>query len=225
MSNLLHDVTGMRRRADADRPSPAIPLVLLGMVVAGALVVAVMRAPQGDAATNIPGGMVLVENVPGSDPVRLLWWVFASLAAYLAAIWIARRQGYRRGIWVDRLPLALGGLSALLVAIIVWPSGFAPGDLFIRGNVPLLAIAAGIVVWTVRERRFGLWLLTVVIVPLALLVNLYDLENVLFRFGMPDFAGADEAIGLGAVAVALFVAAALFAAERRREAVAHRSAS
>jgi hypothetical protein len=215
VSNTIDDLADLRRRSDADRPSPAVPLLLLGVVVAGALVVALIRAAQSRAAAEgFRGSIVILEQVTWTDPVRLSWWVFASLAAYLSAIWIARRQGYRRGVWVDRLPLALGGLGALLVALIAQFGWRAAG---ILGDVPLLAIAAGIVVWAVRERRFGLWLLTVVFVPLTLLTNLYNMENVLFRLGVPYFANADEIVGLGAVALALFAAAAIFAVGRRRQ--------
>lgn len=217
MSNVIRDVDGVRRRADADRPGPAVPLLLLGLVVVGALVVALIRASHDRAAGDGSRGTVLVAHAPWTDPVRLSWWVFASLAAYLLAIWIARREGYRRGVWVDRLPLALGGLGALLMSVIVQRGWFAPGDLLIRGNVPLLAIAVGIAAWAVQERRFGLWLLAAVILPLTLLANLYNMENVISRIGAPALADADEIVGLGTVALVLIAAAAIFAIGHRHQ--------
>lgn len=145
----------------------------------------------------------------------MTYWVVASVVAYVLAIVIARRQGYRHGVWVQRLPLAMGGLGALLVFVIMVLGRFAPGDLLLRGNVPLLAIAVGVVVWAIRERRLGLWVLTAILVPLTLLANLYDMENVAFRLGVPVFANADEIVNLGTVAVVLFAAAAVFGLRHR----------
>lgn len=226
-------VDEIRERSWADRPSPAIPLLLLAFVVTGALVVALIRASQmqvfiggatdlssmGSSSSDFSASdFVGVDGPwPAHDRVRLLYWVIASVVAYVLALWIARRQGYRGGLWVNRRPLVVAGIVALAGAVIIAVGWFAPGDLLIRGNIPLLAIAVGIVVWAVRERRPGLWVVAAVIVPLTLLANLYDMENVLFRFGVPVFDNADEIANLGAVAVALFAAAAVFALLHRRD--------
>lgn len=233
MNKLVADVDEIRGRSWADRPSPAIPLLLLALVVTGALIVALIRAGQMQVLDG--GGIVLpppdssstgfsasafglVDGpVPSHDRVRLAYWVIASIIAYLAALWIARRQGYRRGLWVNRRPLVVAGLVALAGAVIIVVGFFAPGDLLLRGNLPLLAIAAGIVVWAIRERRLGLWVVAAVMVPLTLLANLYDMENVLFRFGVPVFADADEIVNLGTVAVVLFAASAIFGLLHRRD--------
>lgn len=220
MSELFDRVDEVRKRAAADRPSPAIPLLLMASVVTGALVVALVRASQTYAPVDGSTEYVLVESGPSRDGVRLGYWVVASIVAYVLAIWIARRQGYRHGVWVDRIPLAAGGLGALLVSVIVVLGWYAPGDLLIRGNVPLLAMAVGIVVWAVRERRPGLWVVAAVIVLLTMLANLYDMENLLFRLGVSQFGSAEEIVNLGTVAVALFAAAAIFGLLHRRGAQA-----
>lgn len=222
----------IRRRSWADRPSPAIPLLLLAFVVTGALVVALIRSSQmqvmGAGATTISSSsgssagfsasdFALVNGpAPFDDRVRLLYWVIASIVAYLAALWIARRQGYRHGVWVNRRPLAVVGLAALLGAVIVTVGWLAPGDLLGRGNVPLLAIAAGVVAWAMKERRPGLWVVAAALVPLTLLANLYDTENLLVRLGAPVFADADEITNLGTVTVVLFAASAVFGLLHRR---------
>jgi hypothetical protein len=112
----------------------------------------------------------------------------------------------------------VAGALALAGAVVIVTAWFAPGDLLIRGNVPLLAIAVGIVVWAARERRSGLWILAAVIVPLTFLANLYNMENVLFRFGVPYFDNADEVANLGTVAAVFFAASAIFGVLHRREA-------
>lgn len=225
MSNDFDSINEIRDRSRADRPSPAIPLLLLALVVAGALVVALIRAAQATVVVDpAQSEFSLIDTpVPSHDPVRLSYWVIASIVAYLLALWIARRQGYRRGVWVDRYPLVMAGLVALLVAVAVVFGWLIPGDPFIRGNVPLLAIAVGIVVWAARERRLGLWILAAVMVPLALLANLYDIGNVLLRFGVPNFENADEIANLGTVAIALFAASAIFGVLHRQEAKAART--
>ncbi|MBN9608538.1 MAG: hypothetical protein J0I11_04375 [Actinobacteria bacterium] len=234
MSKVLAEVDEIRDRSWADRPSPAIPLLLMALLVTGALIVALIRASQMQVLSG--GGIVLPPPdssstgfsasdfalvngpVPSHDRVRLAYWVIASIIAYLAALWIARRQGYRRGMWVNRRPLVVAGLLALAGAVIIVVGFFAPADLLLRGNLPLLAIAVGIVVWAMRERRPGLWVVAAVMVPLTLLANLYNMELVLFHLGVPVFADAEEIVNLGTVAVVLFVASAIFGVLHRRDA-------
>lgn len=220
MSNDLDSLEEIRDRSRADRPSPAMPLLFLALVVAGALVVGLIRAAQVTVVVDPlqPEFGLVSGPMPWTDRVRLFYWVVASIVAYLLALWIARRQGYRGGVWVDRRPLVLAGVLALAGAVVIVVGWFAPGDLLIRGNVPLLAIAIGIVVWAARERRLGLWILAAVIVPLTLLANLYNMENVLFRFGVPYFDSADEIANLGTVAVVFFAASAILGVLHRRDA-------
>jgi hypothetical protein len=182
--------------------------------------VALIRAGQVTVVLDPahPGVGLVSWPMPWTDRVRLFYWVVASIVAYLLARWIARRQGYRRGVWVDRRPLVVAGALALAGAVVIVTAWFAPGDLLVRGNVPLLAIAIGIVVWAARERQPGLWILAAVIVPLTLLANLYNMENVLFRFGVPYFDNADEVANLGTVAAVFFAASAIFGVLHRREA-------
>lgn len=221
MSKVLDDVDGARARSWADRPSPAIPLTLLALVVTGALVVALaVRAAAVVVPSDSQPEFSMVAPPPSGGWLRLIYWIAASAIAYLLAIWIARRQGYRSGVWVDRRPLVVAGLAALLVATVVVIWWLGPADLTFHGNVPLLAIAVGIVAWAVREQRPGLWVAAAVIVPLTLLAIGYHMGNMLFRLGVPDFEGAGEVANLGAVALALFVAAAVFGLRHRRDAQA-----
>lgn len=206
MSDVLTDVEAARRQAWADRPSPALPLLLLAAVVLGGIGVAFIETDQH--------GMYL------DDPVRLAYWSIATLVAYVVMILVARHQGYRTGIWVDRRALVIAGLPALMIVVVLVVvssrTPFLPGDLTLRGNLPLLAIAVGVIVWAYRERRPGLWVLAAVLVPLTLLANLYDMENLLFRLGVPYFAYAAEVVNLAVVAAVLLVAAGVFNLSRRR---------
>jgi len=190
-------VEAAQRRVQADRPTPAIPLLLLALVVLGAIALTFIEANQS--------GFYI------EDPARVAYWAVASAVAYLVMVLVARRQGYRRGIWVDRSPLAAAGLLALVIALIVVLGQFAMGDLLIRGNVPVLALTVGVLVWAYHERRPGLWVIALALIPLSLLANLYDMENLLGRMGIPGFAHADQVANLGAIAIVLLIGAAGFA--------------
>ena len=186
-----------QRRVRADRPGPAIPLLLLALVVIGAIVLTFVEANQT--------GFYI------EDPARVAYWAIASALAYLVAVLVARRQGYRGGIWVDRSPLAAAGMIALIVALIIVLGEFAAGDMLIRGNVPVLALTVGVLVWAYREHRPGLWAIAIVLIPLSLLANLYNMENLLGRMGIPiSFAHADQVANLGAIAIVLLIGAAGF---------------
>ena len=222
MSNDFVSTDAASRRLRADRPSPAVPLLLLAGVVVGGIVMTFFD--------NDVGGRYI------DDLARLTYWVVATLIAFAAIVLIARHQGYRRGVWVTRRVLVTAGVVALaLVAItVVYDSTTLlhspaapslPGDLTIRGNLPLLAITAGLLVWAYYERRPGLWVVAGLLVPLTLLANLYNMENLLFRLGVPYFEGAEQVANLGAVAIVLLIGSGAFALSHRHEvrtASAHR---
>ena len=187
----------VRRRMWADRPGPALPLLLLGLVVVGGIVMS----------------MVDRQDFYMFGGTRLAYWAVATLIAYGLMMLIARHQGYRSGIWVSRKALVLTGVVALAVVVtaLVGDNGwYLPGDLTERGNLPLLAITAGVLVWAWYERRPGLWALGAILVPLTLLANLYDMENVLFRMGVPYFEAAGQVVNLGVVAAVLLIASAAY---------------
>lgn len=190
----------------ADRPSPAIPLLLLAAVVIGGIVMTLLESD--------PTGMYF------DDTARLAYWAVASVVAFALMVVIARHQGYRTGIWVDRGALVKAGVLtlAIIVAALLVGIEFLPGDLTLRGNLPLLALTVGMLVWAYRERRPGLWVVAILLIPLTLLANLYDMENLLFRLGVPVFDHADQVVNLGVVAIVLLAAAGVFALSHRRDA-------
>lgn len=208
MSDQWAPPVGLERRIRATRPSPALPLLLLAGVVLGEIVMPLLD----------DGHHGFYEN----DPGRLIYWVVATLVAYAAIVLIARHQGYRHGVWVNRRVLVTAGAVALLLVAlaVVYDSDnlVLPGDLTLRGNLPLLAITVGLLIWAFHERRPGLWVVAGLLVPLTLLANLYDMENILFRLGVPYFAAAAEVVDLAVVAVVLLVAAAVFALSHRHAA-------
>jgi hypothetical protein len=98
MVDELLDVEATRRRMRVDRPTPALPLLLLAAVVLGGIVMTLLEPDT-------------IGMYSGDSP-RMLYWVVASIVAYALMVLIARHQGYRTGIWVDRGALVKAGVLA-----------------------------------------------------------------------------------------------------------------
>lgn len=190
----------------ADRPSPALPLALLAAVVGGGILLDLFDS----------GRLGYFD-----DPVRLGYWVGSCLVAFAVMVAVARLQGYRHGIWVNRNALVIAGVVALAVVVVALTARqgwLLPGDLTIRGNLPLLALTVGVLAWAYHERRPGLWLVGALLIPLTLLANLYNMENLLSRVGIPSFPHDGQVVNLGVVAIVLFASALIFAWSHRRDA-------
>lgn len=204
----------------SDRPSPALPLLVMAAVPLGAIVVALSMPGEavGDPVTSSDGVTTMVLMAPPAFGFNhlpgLVYWTIASAVAYLLISVIARRQGYRSGIWVNRRPLVATGLVALVVALVTMLGRFAPGDLLIRGYLPMVAIAVAIVYWGIRENRPALWAFGLVATALAITANLYDMENLLARTGIPLSNGATDVVNLGVMTAALLIGSAGFALAR-----------
>ena len=192
----------------ADRPSPALPMVAMAAVVIGGIVLDFVDHRDRTGFFD-------------DDPARLIYWVVSTLVAFVVLVVVARQQGYRYGIWINRNTLVLAGVLALAVVVLALTirSGWLlPGDLTIRGNLPLLALTVGVLAWAARKRRPGLWIVGAVLIPLTLLANLYDMENLLFRLGIPSFPHDEQVVNLGVVAIVLLASAMIFAWSHRRDA-------
>ncbi len=57
------------------------------------------------------------------------------------------------------------------------------GTAYVRGFLPLMVVAASLVALAVAKRRLGLAVIAVVYLGLALLANLYDVENQAYNLG------------------------------------------
>jgi hypothetical protein len=96
-----------------------------------------------------------------------------------------RRRADARGIGGSVWPYALTGVGLLGFLVVASMVGrLQPGDLFVRGLTPLLTIALGLFVLAWVERSFALGLFAAAFLTLALVVNLYDIENLFQRVGM-----------------------------------------
>jgi hypothetical protein len=195
--DLAGELRALRRRARADRHAYWFPLVLFGLITCGAVPFYLQGAPTGQDAPSGPAlpvlGGVLTHRYLG------YYWLIALLAGVLLTLLWYRRNARRVGLQTPArgylitvavftgLALAIPPLSQvrsphslrwLHHLQLLWP-----GDLTIRGTVPFVIIAVGLWVLAWAERSRGLAVIAAAYTAAALLASLYDVENVLFRFG------------------------------------------
>jgi hypothetical protein len=140
-----------------------------------------------------PGGVFTA-----SPRAIAIYWLIALPIAYLLIAWWYFSRGRRRGVSTSALSYVLVGIGLLALLVLTsarmsellhlpaWTHVFVVGDLVVRGLVPLLTIGLGLFVlsYVERSRRSrALAVFSAAFFALALLVNLYDLENVAGRLG------------------------------------------
>jgi hypothetical protein len=135
------------------------------------------------------------------DPgATALYWLIALPLGYVATAALYRYRARRRGVGGSPWAYVLVGLALFgLLFLGAEFSRLRPGDLFLRGLTPLLAIGAGLVVLAVVERSRALACFAVAFLGLAVLVNLYDIENLFSRVGVSVPVSAIGLIVPGAV--------------------------
>jgi len=179
---LLATVDSAARATRDARPTRALPLLVLGLVVLGALPFYVLGDPV-DGVYEAPllfwalGGSVTAQGGIWTG----IYWFVALPAAYVFIAWWCRRAGRRAGVAVRVAPLAVAGIGLLILLVAILTQSAVPiiGDLAVRGLTPLLPIAAGLVVWAIAERSRGLAVVSVVYTAAAISACLYDWANVL----------------------------------------------
>lgn len=112
----LSSIESTRPRMRTDRPTPVVPLLLLAAVVGGIVVDPGASSPASSAGSrsdrSVRRGVFRRSgkiDVLGDRQPR---------AAFALMILIARHQGYRTGIWVDRSALVKAGVVALAVVAV-----------------------------------------------------------------------------------------------------------
>lgn len=172
------------------------PLVLFGVIVIGAAPWYVTSATAGCSA--VTGVAPVVEichahdsffgSVPGVDSGgATLYWLIAVVLGYAVTVAFYQWRRLRTGVAGRALPYALAGVALLALSVLASPAAaqswhfdpFAhlPGDLVLRGLTPLLVIALGLFVLAWLERSIPLTAFAVLFLVVALVSNLYDVEN------------------------------------------------
>jgi hypothetical protein len=167
-----------------------------------------------------PGGVFTT-----SPRAIAIYWLISLPIAYLLIGWWYFSRGRRKGVTTSPLSYVLVGIGLLALLVLTsarmsellhlpaWTHVLVIGDLVVRGLVPLLTIALGLFVLSYIERSRTLALFSAAFLGLALLVNLYDLENVAGRLGY----SVGPEIGVFVAGLFMLGGGAGFALLRRRE--------
>lgn len=174
MSDLVGEIEGVRRRTRRESRGGAVPLALLGLLVACAApaYAAAVRFATADGSGFVsfePRRTTFVDrllhahpNVTGSDSIGRYWLVaaplvFGAVAAYY--VWRARRSGISIDGW--RVAALGGGLFALLVAAMAFAGGAAVAhDGFSAAGLlnPFLVVAVAVLTLAWVERSVAILL-------------------------------------------------------------------
>ena len=170
-----HELLGLaeaaqRRTREARRGRFWFPLVLFGALVIAA-------APWYHQSQSTPrscqAGLCPVRIPTGTTHGATVYWTVAVILGYAATLgyyrWRATRVGVASRVW-PYLAVGFGLFAALAVVTL-------PGDLSIRGMVPLLALVPGLFVLAWLERSLPLATFGALFLAVALISNLYDVEN------------------------------------------------
>ncbi len=194
---LLADLARLRRQTRAVRHGYWFPLVLFGLLTCGAaplyVAAAAPRDTSGAYATG-RGPLLLSGFLPGGDGFYIGWyWAVALTGGYLLTVawyrWHARRAGVATpargylitGVVLTVLVLVIPPLTMVVPALSwIW---LPFGDVWIRGTLALLIIAAGLWILARAERSRALAVIALVYTGTALLSSLYNVENIVFRLG------------------------------------------
>jgi hypothetical protein len=116
-----------------------------------------------------------------------VYWLVAVVLGYIATLAFYQWRSLRTGVAGRVLPYAAAGVALLAVAAIATPAATSrwrddpfrvvPGDLESRGMTPLLVIALGLFVLAWLERSIALAVFAAGFFAVAMLSNLYDVEN------------------------------------------------
>jgi hypothetical protein len=208
VAELLDELGRLRRRTRSIRHGYWFPLVLFGLLTCAATPFYILRSvPVAKAGPTMTGGRLPDPFLPvlsGVAGYRLqgylaYYWLAAIVAGLaLTAFWYRRNAG-RVGLMTPARGFLITG-AALTVAALVLPllsqvtvlrflDRLWPGDLIVRGTFPFLIIAAGLCVLAWAERSRALTAITLVYTGTAVLVSLYDINNIGW-----NLAGIDQAL-------------------------------
>lgn len=203
----IDDVRRLRRGARRDRQAWPFALVVLGLVVVLAAPFYV-REPfaRPSEAIQVSQTFGPLADIGAPFATFGVWagpyWVVALVVAGLLVAVHYRRVATRRGIAGPLWPVVVAGLVLLVVLLALTPrlvqlidsgprarlsTAALPAvvTLHLRCLTPLLLVALVLVVLAWTERSPALAAIAALYLALALVANLYDLENLGYALGLP----------------------------------------
>jgi hypothetical protein len=204
----LRAAKNWRSLTRAMRHGSWFPLVLFGLLTLAAAPLfwtTIPRCPIGETACSFvqnrgPLGNPFVHGPVGSGIGRWIsvYWVVAVPLGYLATVLYYRHRARRTGVAGRIWPAVIGGLALLALMVGSFATrGIVPGvfvPVFLlegRGLEPLLVIGIGLGILARLEHNRGLVVFALLFLALAVLANLYNMENEVYRLGwnLPVGAG------------------------------------
>jgi hypothetical protein len=186
---LLAEMTSLRRRTRSARHAYWLPLVLYAVLIGLAAPLYVQNDdPRPTGTFYPPGPQVQLPGLGGyADGYIAVYWLFALVAGlWLTGLWY-RRRGRQVGLLTSARGFIIVGaaVTAAIILLSAVPpmSRLWPGDLVFRGTFPLFVIAVGLVALAWAERSWALAVTAAIFTGAALLSNLYNVENIVFRLG------------------------------------------
>ena len=193
---LLADLARLRRQTRAARHAYWFPLVLFGLLTCGAAPLYVAAAaPPVSGAHAFDSGPILLGGTPfGTSTFYIGWyWAVALVGGYLLTLLWYRRHAGRAGVRTPARGYLITGVVLTAAVLVIPPlTRLVPGlalvwlpfgDVWIRGTLAFLIIAAGLWVLVRAERSRALAAVALVYTGAALLASLYNVENIVFRLG------------------------------------------
>jgi hypothetical protein len=193
---LLSAAVTARQHTRRARQGYWFPLLVFGALIAGASPFYVAAYPSTPGA--VVSGLQEMPLLQGGGPMigdgrgASIYWLIALPLGYGAVLFFYRLRARRAGVAGRTWPFLAAGLGLLAVLLITGPwvdlyvqafhqnlSLEAPGDLSTRGLLPMLIIALGLFVLAWSERSAALTAFAACYFAVALVANLYDLENLL----------------------------------------------
>ncbi len=171
-------------------------MLALGALTAGALPLYLLGRPSAVSTTRVLAGMPLVGSVGGYLPDAgewaALYWLVGIPAVFALTALYYRVRGNRTGVEGRVLPAVAVGLVLLAVLFAsstavatflhlpLWMRYLHPmGDLATRGLSPLLPASLGLLLLSFLEGSRTRVAFAIGFIGVALLANLYDVENLL----------------------------------------------
>jgi hypothetical protein len=202
------------------------PLVVLGLITLAATPFYTVTGPsEGIGFVDIWGDYI--GGFLASNPQRLsMYWLVATIGGYVATVAYFRWQGARSGVRTPVWPFVATGLALLALLVLSSPHWLAvlhipqtwspccPADLYLRGLLPVLTIAIGLLVLAAIERTWAFAVFAVGFLGIALVVNLYDIGNLTARIGLGPHGVQANVVFAGVVLLAGGIAFAVLGRRR-----------
>jgi hypothetical protein len=242
-ADLVAEMKTLRRRTRTARHAYWFPLVLFGLLTCASIpFYATAGNGTGVTAVHLAGPpLPILGGSSGLTDQGFLgyYWLAALLGGLLLTLLWYRANALRVGLATPALGYIVTTAVLTVLALVIpllsrvrsphWLSWLQhlqvlwPGDLVMRGTFPFVIIAIGLWVLSWAERSITLAVIAAAYTVAALLSNLYNVENVLFRVGW-NAPGSDWSptslpnLVLPAL-VLLATGAGAFAVQRRHRAV------